>query len=294
MSHLDLEYLSNNLDIRVQWFIWCVCCSKRIHNDDPAEDEKRQKFLERNRCVYGQRSTCSCVKKKKWKVMHHVWLLCTELQQPSVVPRRRCGWTTLNRRLTKWLARYGAWRYGDEGLGNGLGWWNVCDTRCRQRTDDGCVMLQKENSRLRDEVSQLKTLLLAHTDCPVTQLQLHAGQLFINGGETKYLHRCAEFLLITVAMTTRCIIIVMCCVYFVVDQVTVARSSQSQKSRSSGSRPSMVKPTMSIAPSTSIVSLPDMMTLPLVMFTDDARLSTVWPTNANSRVLTANCASIIL
>lgn len=136
-------------------------------------------------------------------------------------------------------------------------------------------MLQKENSRLRDEVSQLKTLLLAHTDCPVTQLQLHAGQLFINGGETKYLHRCAEFLLITVAMTTRCIIIVMCCVYFVVDQVTVARSSQSQKSRSSGSRPSMVKPMMSIAPSTSIVSLPDMMTLPLVMFTDDARLSTV-------------------
>lgn len=71
-------------------------------------------------------------------------------------------------------------------------------------------MLQKENGRLRDEVSQLKTLLLAHTNCPVTQLQLHAGQLFINGGETKYIW-CAEFLLITVAMTTRCIIIMMRC-----------------------------------------------------------------------------------
>ena len=51
-----------------------------------------------------------------------------------------------------------------------------------EELQDVNVRLQQEVTLLRSEVAQLKTILLAHKDCPVTRQQRSQGQLSIQTG----------------------------------------------------------------------------------------------------------------
>lgn len=104
---------------------------KRSHKmEELIEDEKRQKFLERNRAAAAR-----CRLKKKLK--QH----CIESKAEE-----------LTARLKK---------------------------------------VENENASLRDEVAQLRRLLLAHRECPVTQQQQLTGQLLINGDQVSVMRAAA-------------------------------------------------------------------------------------------------------
>ena len=49
-----------------------------------------------------------------------------------------------------------------------------------------CCIGQNEVTQLKAEMVELKTLLLAHRDCPITRQQQQSGQLYINTGQSHH------------------------------------------------------------------------------------------------------------
>ena len=58
-----------------------------------------------------------------------------------------------------------------------------------------CAIVQNEVTQLKAEMVELKTLLLAHKDCPITRQQQQSGQLYIHTGQSVR-DRCPSRLLL--------------------------------------------------------------------------------------------------
>ncbi|OCT95888.1 hypothetical protein XELAEV_18013577mg [Xenopus laevis] len=110
---------------------------RRAADEDP--DERRQRFLERNRAAASR-----CRQKRK------VWVCSLE--------KKAEGLTTQNVQLN---------------VGHFLAYVGILFLKSKSAVPLNTLVfyLQNEVSLLRNEVAQLKQLLLAHKDCPVTVLQ---------------------------------------------------------------------------------------------------------------------------
>ncbi|XP_029112455.1 cyclic AMP-dependent transcription factor ATF-2-like isoform X2 [Scleropages formosus] len=122
---------------------------RRATNEDP--DEKRRKFLERNRAAASR-----CRQKRK------VWVQALEKKAEDL--------DSLNSLLQVWWAsRWAALRRIPSTA--------RCPTTCLQLLVSCChpPTPQSEVTQLRTEVAQLKQLLVAHKDCPVTAMLRKSG-----------------------------------------------------------------------------------------------------------------------
>ncbi|GAB5575761.1 cyclic AMP-dependent transcription factor ATF-2 isoform X1 [Prionailurus iriomotensis] len=126
---------------------------RRAANEDP--DEKRRKFLERNRAAASR-----CRQKRK------VWVQSLEKKAEDL--------SSLNGQLQALVTiiNSNSALLFQKTLENSTFETNMIKRACNITKKN---LLQSEVTLLRNEVAQLKQLLLAHKDCPVTAMQKKSG-----------------------------------------------------------------------------------------------------------------------